>query len=165
MHRSFFRLSWQYSGCTTLIMLNYCFKYRRQSFSNRLWNKVGWTEAIAMISWGVNRSAIICMFFSLSIYLWLLSDFFLEKLFFLVKKVGLVCGRGLSVLYYENLCPNALFSLSGFIFICFYFYLYYFYFYWYVCEVLFLLLRRQYSRSHISCSFIWSISKYCIYSV
>ena len=71
-----------------------------------------------MIAQGVNRSAIICMFFSLSIYLWLLSDFFLEILFFLVKKVGLVCGRGLSVLYYENLCPNALFSLSGFIFIC-----------------------------------------------
>ena len=82
-----------------------------------------------MIAQGVNRSAIICMFFSLSIYLWLLSDFFLEKLFLLVKKVGLVCGRVLSVLYYENLCPNALFSLSGFIFICFYFYLYYFYFY------------------------------------
>ena len=118
-----------------------------------------------MIAQGVNRSALICMFFSLSIYLWLLSDFFLEKLFFLVKKVGLVCGRGLSVLYYENLCPNALFSLSGFIFICLIFICIIFIFIDMFVNCCFLPLRRQYSQSHISCSFIWSISKYCIYIV
>ena len=60
--------------------------------------------------------AMICIFMSLSIYLWLLSGFLLWGLFVLVGKVALVCGGVLSC---GGLCSSALFSQYGFKFTCF----------------------------------------------
>ena len=74
--------------------------------------------------------ATICLFFPLSIYLWLLSGFLLQNLFLLVKKVGLVFGSVLSVLYREKLCLSALFGQYGIISALFLFLI--FLFYWYV---------------------------------
>ena len=50
---------------------------------------------------------IVYIFIFLSFYLWLLRSFLVQNLFFLVKKVGLVCGSVLSVLGLGGICLGA----------------------------------------------------------
>ena len=50
---------------------------------------------------------IVYIFIFLSFYLWLLRSFLVQNLFFLVKKVGLVCGSVLSVLGLGGICVGA----------------------------------------------------------
>ena len=147
MHHSFFRLRRQYSWC---IILNYV---SIRAAGDKVFLRGGgiglvWTRAIVVIARSVNRSAITCKFFCLSIYLWLLSDFLIQILFLLLKKVGLVCGSVLSVLYCEKLCLSALFSPCRFTFICYFCLVFIFY-------VLFL-LSIVYIVFKISILILWS---------
>ena len=108
-----FELSWYLSS-------------RRQRFSKGEGIGWVWTWAIAVVARSVDCSAIIGIFFWLSVYLGLLSDF-CYKNFPLVNKHGLVCVSVLCVLDYEKTLSQCIIIPYGFIFIDYFCYFYIFY--------------------------------------
>ena len=94
----------------------------------------------------------ICIFISLSFYLWLLWSFLVQKFFLLVKKVELVCGSVFVCIWLKKALSRYIVWYLVWILFCF---IFHFYFDIIICMLVIYLwavvssILRQYSQSHV----------------